>query len=134
MVRLHALAGALFGLFVLTGCYDSPSVSKSPPDPQPAEGETLSIAVGDDPKAFPGLHNVGRVSEKLLSGSAPELLMVNVRVVWVSGSSVTLSWLGATATQGFCSRRAKFWTAVPPSATVTFCDWAAWPLAVTATA
>ncbi len=57
---------ALVGLLVLTGCGEAPR-----PAGQLAE-DALSVTLGEAPGTFPGLHNVVRVSEKLISGGVPE--------------------------------------------------------------
>lgn len=65
----------LFGIVVLsflTGCQRTPPAAEEPAQDAPTQPAPLTLAVGSGPADFPGLHNVIRVSDKLLSGSSPE--------------------------------------------------------------
>lgn len=67
---MHRVVGVLFvcAIGVIAGCGRTP-----PPEPSPAPApEPARIVMGEAPRDLPGLPNVVRVSEKLLSGGAPE--------------------------------------------------------------
>jgi hypothetical protein len=61
MLRYHLVVIVL----VPAGCQREPAPGTV------AEGE-YALAVGEGPRDFPGLHNVCRVSDKLLCGGLPE--------------------------------------------------------------
>ncbi len=63
--------GAVVGLLLPAGCGQAPAPADPGAPAQPST-EVLSVGLEDAPADFAGLHNVVRVSEKLLSGGAPE--------------------------------------------------------------
>lgn len=71
MHRSQVAVGFLLGV-VLAGCRGS--VPTTGPTPAPTQPKVALTAPdkGEKPKEYPGLHNVVRVSDKLLSGSSPE--------------------------------------------------------------
>jgi protein tyrosine phosphatase (PTP) superfamily phosphohydrolase (DUF442 family) len=71
MNRLHSAYSLFLAVTLGAGCGDSNSKSAPGPEPAPATTE-LSLKVGEDPRDLPGVHNVIRLSDKLLSGGAPE--------------------------------------------------------------
>jgi protein tyrosine phosphatase (PTP) superfamily phosphohydrolase (DUF442 family) len=63
--------GAIAGLLLPVGCGEAP-LPANPDVAARRSAEPLSAALEDAPADFAGLHNVVRVSAKLLSGGAPE--------------------------------------------------------------
>src|SRR5262245_41464410 len=75
MCRPLTRACVLAAMLLAPGCGQSEPPTRSPTtsgDPGVQAGEALSVVQGNDPRAFPGLHNVCRVSGKLISGGVPE--------------------------------------------------------------
>jgi len=58
----------------MLGCALTAGCSRTPPVPSaaPPTAAAATLAVGDKPRDLPGVHNVLRVSDKLISGGVPE--------------------------------------------------------------